>query len=254
MDKRIIAVSIAAFMMFTAVSCGSNGSAEIKLPELTTAQPKVTEPPIVFDEDDEDNYFETKIPIQVDPDMTNHFRWGVWFSYSDSGSYYYFFRSDGSTGCKVNADNGVSTPFAFEKSAKEGEYIFHYERSDNNTPAAVEFPDYDHAVMLVAGRPTEKLVFISSDVFETFMFYTSEEIQSMSERYFESHALDKKAIRGFQSRVANMEDGKVKVTLYIITTDKETKKSIEQVMDVYTVDRLTAMGNSEDGNFIDLST
>lgn len=251
MRKEYFAGIFSAALMMSAalVSCGEpHMMTEDELPKLITS-PKVTEPPVIVAAD------ETEETLPPEPDTANteaHLKRGTWFSYNESESSYYFFEDDGASGSKVSVKTGISMPFRYEKTEGEDQYIFHLNYSDNNTKASVQFTDNDHAVISMENALPDHLSYISAQSFKEFVFYTDEELVSMAERRYRN-TQEKPVKDEIKLSVITKEDASAIIQIYKTAIDPKTEKETDSVLEIYTVDRMSAVGTDAAGNYTDLS-
>ena len=248
---NIIAGSL--FLCMALVSCGRKTVLiDDQLPKLTKAPPKVTEPDVVVPDEEEEEAAETTAVDMNDPDTTPHLKWGVWFAYNETESRYYIFENDNSSGTKISAKTGITTPFKYERS--ENNYVFHFDREDNNTPAAMQYTDSDNAVAVFSEKVTEKMSYVSNHTFADFTFFTMDELEQMAINRYSQKEKNKNKIDMLKLQTATNEKAQAVIQLYIMVVNQETGKEEAKVLECYTVNHTDACGTDAAGNTVDLSS
>ncbi len=218
-----------------------------ELPELPAPVQPVTDAPVTVEE-------EVRVTVNMnDPDPNPHLRWGVWYAYSETGSSYYFFENDNASGIKINVQSGITSPFRYEKTDDAGNYMFHFDREDNNTSVTIEFHDTEKATAAIHGGAAEQLEYVSSQTFAQFLFYTNEELVGMAKNAYSKVETNPVRIKMLEVNVVEKPGSEVILQLVRNMLNNETKKEELMVFESYTVNRITAEGVDSEGNFIDLS-
>ncbi|MDO5147827.1 MAG: hypothetical protein Q4D76_00375 [Oscillospiraceae bacterium] len=261
--KKIInyflTVALAAVLSVSVLSCGRKTvMIDDELPKLPDPVKIVTDPPVVYDEPEE----EETVP---ETDSAPHLKQGVWYAYSPTGSSYYFFEGDNESGLKISVNTGVSSPLRYEKISENTEestqenqtgpenYIFHFDREDNNTAVSIEFTDNDHASVIVNGSKEEYFEYVSSQSFAEFMFYTNEELSAMAKEEYAKVEDNPVRIKQIQVNIGEKPGSEVVLQLVRKVINKENGAEEMQVCESYTVNRITAQGVDSAGNHVDLS-
>lgn len=261
--KKIInyflTVALAAVLSVSVLSCGRKTvMIDDELPKLPDPVKIVTDPPVVYDEPEE----EEPVP---ETDSAPHLKQGVWYAYSPTGSSYYFFEGDNESGLKISVNTGVSSPLRYEKISENTEestqenqtgpenYIFHFDREDNNTAVSIEFTDNDHASVIVNGSKEEYFEYVSSQSFAEFMFYTNEELAAMAKEEYAKVEDNPVRIKQIQVNIGEKPGSEVVLQLVRKVINKENGAEEMQVCESYTVNRITAQGVDSAGNHVDLS-
>ena len=258
--KYFRTVISAVLLSVSVLSCGRKTVLiDDELPKLPDPVKIVTDAPVVYDEPEEEE------PVATETDSAPHLKQGVWYAYSPTGSSYYFFEGDNESGLKINVDTGVSSPLRYEKispdteeSATENQtgpenYIFHFDREDNNTAVSIEFTDNDHASVIVNGSKEEFFEYVSSQSFAEFMFYTNEELAAMAKEQYSKVEDNPVRIKKIQVNIAEKPGSEVVLQLVRKVVNKETGAEEMQVCESYTVNRIDAQGVDSSGNHVDLS-
>lgn len=261
--KKIInyflTVALAAVLSVSVLSCGRKTVLiDDELPKLPDPVKIVTDPPVVYDEPEE----EEPVP---ETDSAPHLKQGVWYAYSPTGSSYYFFEGDNESGLKISVNTGVSSPLRYEKISENTEestqenqtgpenYIFHFDREDNNTAVSIEFTDNDHASVIVNGSKEEYFEYVSSQSFAEFMFYTNEELAAMAKEEYAKIEDNPVRIKQIQVNIGEKPGSEVVLQLVRKVINKENGAEEMQVCESYTVNRIDAQGVDSAGNHVDLS-
>lgn len=252
MKKSLYCVFMAVCLFAVSVTFSSCGRKHVliddELPQLPDPVQPVTDVPVVIEEQED-----VKVTIDMnDPDPAPHLRWGVWYAYSETGSSYYFFENDNTSGVKISVQSGIASPFRYEKS-EDGSYVFHFDREDNNTLVNVDFQDTENAKLTIHGGAAEQLEYISSQTYSQFLFYTNDELSNMAMSAYSKIETNPVRLKRIQMNIIEKPGSEVVIQFVRKTVNNETQKEELTVCESYTVNRITAEGVDSSGAVINLS-
>lgn len=234
-SKRIcMAVFLLSVFMLTA--CGDKGTQstinEMNQDSLST---EGTANSLVNDDAEKDIEATAGASPTVEGALTDEqgnriFKQGTWFAVMGEVSMGYFsFEPEKGSGTIHNLVDGSQKAFEFEEADKvltlvsEGEVIY---------SGSMEQLDEDTVILVPENDEQITMTYVSDKVGEDFVFYTTSELLSMAEAYYENE----NGYKPLQVTYMDIPDSTVTIQLY-------KEEGEELVVDVtYKVNRITALG------------
>ena len=171
------------------------------------------------------------------------FRAGTWMAQCGPVSCYWFFETDGDTGCVVDMENGSRVDFTYLQTDDQG--VFSYaDGADDACKVLVQ--DEAHITLERENQPPETLVFVSALGVDQFHFYTHEEIARMA--LWDYLAKNYPVDGDLQAAGMDNGDGTSTIQIYQNLGDHNSTAAY------YIVDRCTGEGqNISNGTDVDLT-
>ncbi len=168
---------------------------------------------------------------------------GVWYSYNDKRSSYYFISPDGTMARRVDVADALSTVFQYECISPET-HLYKYYTSTGASTFTINITGEDTAEMTDADNTVSRMKYRSDETFEKFQFFSDEELQNMALTYFSTYS--SRNTNNLQKYVVDNEDETVDVYLYVYAN------GAQNILEIYSIDRFTASGTCKNGEIIDL--
>ena len=189
-----------------------------KAPEVNTAPPPPSPPPE---------------PVYL------AFRSGIWWTNDGSDDNYYYFNSDGKSGVIRSQQNKSDRAFTYSYSGTNADFAF----SDGQMNATVESKSEDEMILHWSDGRNEKFSYYSESDFNSFHFYSCNELADMSMNYYEK----KHGCRPAHSDAKVASNGLIEIHLY------DDNGDYNYTCDWYLIDRFNGSGTDMSGNVVYLA-
>lgn len=191
---------------------------EEKAPEANTAPPPPPPPPE---------------PVYL------AFRSGIWWTNDGLEDNYYYFNSDGRSGVVRSQQDKSERTFTYSYTGTNAEFVF----SDGQLNAMVESKNDDKLILHWDDGRSESFSYYSEGGFNSFHFYSCNELADMSMNYYEK----KHGCRPDYSDAKVVSNGLIEIHLY------DDNGDYNYTCDWYLIDRFNGSGTDMSGNVIYLT-
>lgn len=167
------------------------------------------------------------------------FRSGIWWTNDGSDDNYYYFNSDGKSGVIRSQQDKSDKAFTYSYSGTNADFAF----SDGQMNATVESKSEDEMILHWSDGRNEKFSYYSESDFNSFHFYSCNELADMSMNYYEK----KHGCRPAHSDAKVASNGLIEIHLY------DDNGDYNYTCDWYLIDRFNGSGTDMSGNVVYLA-
>lgn len=251
MKKSVVCLFTSALFMLT-VSCSGNSNKAWTENSQSVSVTETQEETIVTTVEETTVTSETTPPETSEtPETTTEvfvsencmLKPGIWYAYNENLSSYYFISPDGLTARKIDVLDALSTNFRYECMSQET-HEYRYYTSAGTGSFTLNVTGEETAELAEPGKPVSRMKYCSDSDFEHFQFFSDDELKEMVGIYYRAYYY--KSLGSMKLSVVDKEDESVEIYLYYDTN------GVQNIVDVYSIDRFTGAGSNKDGEIIDL--